>query len=156
MVAFYYIPLLQVFSVWIPNLIMLYFFIKFRPHHKTSLRIIDILIESCFLAIHSLIVVLAAHDMTNFLDFKSKQAIRNFIILCCVIPLFINLGFVVKEEIEVFSELYKTLRKLFKPKVMKNAYLYDRRIIRKKDTQRNMLSKIKSFKKFCVNIVYMN
>ena len=74
-VFLYYVPILQILSSWIANLILLGLLLTYRPHHRAVMNFIDTIIEIVLLGIHSLIVVIAIDMTEKFLSIGAKNPI---------------------------------------------------------------------------------
>src|SRR5689334_5762009 len=87
---------------------------KLTPKNYGSsvlLNMIDIIVESCFLAIHSLIIVLCYDDtVQDVLDTNGRNVAGNCIIICCICSLGINIIMMVREQIFVFKSLYLKIK----------------------------------------------
>ena len=108
-VFFYEIPLLQILSSWIVNMVLLVLFMVYQPHHKMPLNILDILIECCFLGIHSLIVSIAFSDQTDFLDYHGRKNVGTIIITIIWFVLLIHIGLILKDQYETIKDLIKNI-----------------------------------------------
>ena len=68
-----------------------------RPHHSTKMNFLDSIIEMIFVAIHSLILMLAIDDTLQEFENEVRETIGWVIIGCCLAALIIEIGMLVGE-----------------------------------------------------------
>jgi len=111
-VLLYYTPLLQITFVWIVNLSLALLTIVRRPHHRTVNNFLDIFNEIGFLAIHSMILILAYDDFVDDLSDKQRENIAVFVIGVCFLMMGVEFIVIIKEQFETYQSLYRFIKRL--------------------------------------------